>query len=128
MSRPPDPAPAPPQAPEDYPWAGTAVRSALLLREGIVDLDPLGGVHRPTAQQPHPLVEVETIEQALAAEGAAPLAQRTLVVAVGSNQTPQTIARKYRGSDSDLQVATPFLRCTVRHLAVGHVAHSSARG
>lgn len=120
--------PADPEAPEDYPWAGAAVRSALLLRAGIVDLDPPGGVHTPTAQQSRPLVEVAAIEQALAAEGAAPLMRRTLVVAVGSNQTPQTIARKYRRSGEDLQVATPFLRCTVRHLAVGHVAHSSVRG
>jgi hypothetical protein len=128
MPRPSATAPAQPEPAEDYPWAGEAVRSALLLREGIVDLDPPGGVHAPTARQARPLVEVAAIEQALAAEGAAPLTRRTLVLAVGSNQTPQTIAGKYRRSGRDLQVATPFLRCTVHHLAVGHVAHSSARG
>ncbi len=128
MPRPSATDPAHPDAPEDYPWAGEAVRSALLLREGIVDLDPPGGVRAPTAQQARPRVDVAAIEQALAAEGAAPLRQRTLVVAVGSNQTPRTIARKYRRSGEDLQIATPFVRCTVRHLAVGHLAHSSARG
>src|SRR5699024_2474967 len=63
-----------------------------------------------------------------AKEGAAPLAERTLVLAVGSNQTPETIARKYRRSGRDISVTTPFVRCTVHHLAVGHVAHIAVPG
>lgn len=122
-------APAPPvPAPEDYPWVGPAVRSALLLDEGIVDLDPYGGVEEPSEQADEPLVDVAAIEQALAKEGAAPLAERTLVLAVGSNQTPETIARKYRRSGRDISVTTPFVRCTVHHLAVGHVAHIAVPG
>ncbi|WP_193106294.1 hypothetical protein [Brachybacterium sp. FME24] len=115
-------------APEDYPWTGQAVRSALLLAEGIVDLDPPGGVEAPTQDRSGTVVDVAAIDQALAAEGAAPLAERTLVIAVGSNQTPETIARKYTRSGRDLQITTPFVRCTVRNLAVGHCAHTSARG
>ncbi|WP_394216701.1 hypothetical protein [Brachybacterium vulturis] len=120
--------PTRPAAPEDYPWLGPAVRSAMLLSSGIVDLDPSGGVEAPTEQLEQPSVEVAAIEQALAAEGAAPLAERTLVLAVGSNQTPQTIARKYRRSGHAIPVATPFVRCTVHDLAVGHVASIAAPG
>ena len=66
-------------APEDYPWLGPAVRSALLLSDGIVDLDPGSGeIEAPTEQLDEPLVDIAAIEQALAAEGAAPLAERTL--------------------------------------------------
>ena len=36
-------APAEAFAPEEYPWVGPAVRSALLLSDGVVDLDPAGG-------------------------------------------------------------------------------------
>lgn len=115
-------------APEDYPWLGPAVRSALLLGEGVVDLDPRGGVETPTEQADQALVDLAAIEQALAAEGAAPLAERTLVLAVGSNQTPGTIARKYRRSGRDISVTTPFVRCTVHDLAVGHVANSTVPG
>jgi hypothetical protein len=121
-------APSRSHAPEDYPWVGTAVRSALLLATGIVDLDPPSGVAAPTDELDRPPVAVDAIEQALAAEGAAPLAERTLVVAVGSNQTPETIARKYARSGRDLPVATPFVRCTVHELAVGHCARTSAQG
>ncbi|APX33526.1 hypothetical protein BH708_13295 [Brachybacterium sp. P6-10-X1] len=120
--------PTVPDAPEDYPWTGQSVRSALLLSTGIAELDPDSGVEAPTEQQGHPLVDVAAIEAGLAADGAAPLAERTLVVAVGSNQTPETIARKYARSGRDLHPATPFLRCTIHHLAVGHCAHISARG
>lgn len=122
-------APAPARAaPEDYPWLGPAVRSALLLEEGIVDLDPHGGVEEPSEQAEAPLVDLSAIEQALAEEEATPLAERTLVLAVGSNQTPETIARKYRRSGRDIALTTPFVRCTVHDLAVGHVAHTAAPG
>lgn len=117
---------APP--PEDYPWLGPAVRSALLLSDGIVDLDPGGDIEAATEQLDEPLVDVAAIEQALAAEGVAPLSERTLVLAVGSNQTPETIARKYRRSGRDIPVTTPFVRCTVHGLAVGHVAGIAAPG
>lgn len=121
-------APARLDAPEDYPWVGPAVRSALLLSTGIVDLDPSGGADAPSEELERALVDTAAIEQALEVEGVAPLSERTLVVAVGSNQTPQTIARKYRRSGHEVPVATPFVRCTVHDLAVGHVAHVAAPG
>lgn len=115
-------------APQDYPWVGDAVRSALLLESGVVDLDPSVGVPGPTEQLAEALVDLAAIEQALAAEGVAPLAERTLVLAVGSNQTPQAIARKYRRAGDVVATPTPFVRCTVHDLAVGHVAHIAAPG
>lgn len=124
----PEPVLAPTAAPEEYPWVGPAVRSALLLADGVVDLDPAGGVEVPSEELGVPLVDRAAIEQALAAEGAAPLAERTLVLAVGSNQTPRTIARKYARARRSVPVTTPFVRCTVRDLAVGHVPRVAAPG
>lgn len=121
-------APARPDAPEDYPWVGPSVSSALLLGTGVVDLEPAREVQVPSEELAQALVDTAAIEQALEQEGAPPLSERTLVVAVGSNQTPRTIARKYRRSGRELPVTTPFVRCTVRDLAVGHVAHVAALG
>ena len=66
----PEPAPAPAPgaapaeafAPEEYPWVGPAVRSALLLSDGVVDLDPVGGVPAPTDELSETLVDVSAIE------------------------------------------------------------------
>lgn len=122
-------------APEDYPWLGPAASSALLLDDGIVDLEPAQDAPAPAEDRSAslldrfgPLVDRAAIDQALAAEGAAPLAERTLVLAVGSNQTPRTIARKYARSGADVPVTTPFVRCTVHDLAVGHVPRAAAPG
>src|SRR5690625_6972049 len=68
------------------------------------------------------------MDETLRGDGAAPLADRTLVVAVGSNQSPAVIAAKYRRFGLVSPVTTPFLSCTVQELAVGHSAHVSARG
>lgn len=145
-------------APEEYPWLGPSAASALLLADGVVGLEPGAdgrgrhddagydggssgdGLHhsgreadraapaRPAEDQDRPLVDRRAIERALAAAGAAPLDERTLVLAVGSNQTPRTIARKYRRAGRELDVTTPFVRCTVHGLAVGHVARAAAPG
>jgi|GEM_PF-3068616 len=141
-------------APEEYPWLGPSAASALLLADGVVSLEPGadgGGRHddaadggasgdgpqhvgreavgtspaQPAEDQDRPLVDRREIERALAAAGAAPLAERTLVLAVGSNQTPRTIARKYRRAGRELDVTTPFVRCTVHGLAVGHVPRAA---
>ena len=122
----PDLARTTPAAPEDYPWVGSAVRSALLTDDGVLDLEPVPSA--PSEEPGPPVVDRAAIERALAAEGAAPLADRTLVVAVGSNQTPATIARKYARAASAVPVTTPFVRCTVHDLAVGHVPRAAAPG
>lgn len=106
--------PEPHGAPEDYPWTAPEKRSSLLLSTGIHELDAAA--------------DVPAIEKALLGDGGTPLAERTLVVAVGSNQSPAVIERKYRGAGHVGPVATPFLRCTLWGLDVGHSAHVSARG
>lgn len=112
----------------EYPWTGQSSRSAVLLAGGIVDLAPEGGPTAPAEQRQDPLIDAERIDALLAQEDAPPLAERTLVLAVGSNQTPETIARKYVRSGMPVRPATPFVRCTVRNLAVGHCATVAARG
>lgn len=103
-----------PDAPELYPWPEQGVQAAMLHREGVRELDPRA--------------DLEQVDEALRDEGAAPLADRTLVVAVGSNQSPAVIAAKYRRFGLVSPVTTPFLSCIVQELAVGHSAHVSARG
>lgn len=104
----------PPDAPEHYPWLSPGVAAAVLHREGVQEIDARTGLG--------------PVEEVLTAEGAAPLADRTLVVAVGSNQSSAVIAAKYRRFGLAAPVATPFVRCTVQEFAVGHSAHVSARG
>ena len=101
-------------APEHYPWPGAGVEAAMLHRDGVRELDARAGLG--------------PMDETLRGDGAAPLADRTLVVAVGSNQSPAVIASKYRRFGLVGPVTTPFLRCTVQELAVGHSAHVSARG
>lgn len=103
-----------PDTPEEYPWQGDRTQAAVLDDAGQREVDSSIGL--------------EGIEAMLTAQGAAPLSERTLVVAVGSNQSPAVIAAKYRRAGHDGPVATPFLRCTVQDLAVGHSAHVSTRG
>lgn len=111
----PDPSPASPlPGPEHYPWIDRAPRVAVLRGDGEVVAPPVPGLAQ--------------LDHLLAAEGAAPLAERTLVVAVGSNQAPAVIARKYARAARQVRPATPFVPCTVAGLAVGHSAHASRGG
>src|SRR5699024_12742944 len=89
---------------------------------------PPRGAPGPSEADPEPPADIAATEQAPAEQGAAPLAERTLVLAVGSNPTPETTARKSRRSGRDTPVTTPFVRCTVHDLAVGHVAHIAVPG
>ncbi|WP_114853866.1 hypothetical protein [Brachybacterium sp. YJGR34] len=115
-------------APEDYPWIDGGLRSVLLHDAGVLDLETGRSGPPDAAEGTPPLVDAQEIDRALAAAGAAPLAERTLVLAVGSNQAPATIARKYRRAARSLNLATPFVRCTVHGLGVGYVANSAAAG
>lgn len=68
----------------------------------------------------------DTLDAGLAAAGVAPVAQRTLVLAVGSNASPSVMRRKFAA----LGVAPvlPFIAATAEGLAVGHSAHVSLPG
>ena len=58
--------------------------------------------------------------------GAAPLAERTLVVAVGSNASPDVMRCKFARAGVDATV--PFVRVRLGGIAVGHSAHVSLAG
>lgn len=67
-----------------------------------------------------------TLRGALRARHASPIAERSLVVAVGSNATLAVMLRKaVRGGVSPV---VPVVPAVVRNLAVGHSAHISAAG
>lgn len=68
----------------------------------------------------------DTLDDVLAASGSAPVRQRTLVLAVGSNASPAVMRRKFAA----LGVApvVPFVAVAAEGLAVGHSAHVSLSG
>lgn len=66
------------------------------------------------------------LDDVLERYGAAPVADRTPVLAVGSNANPAVMLSKLRAARVDTTVV--FLRCRVANLAVGHSAHISAAG
>src|SRR5699024_12399138 len=70
-----------PDAPELYPWPERGVQAAMLHREGVRELDPRA--------------DLEQVDEALRDECDAPLADRTLVVAVGYTLSQADIATKY---------------------------------
>ncbi len=67
-----------------------------------------------------------TLAGALQASHAAPVHERSSVLAVGSNANPAVMLAKLRAARADTTVV--FLQCRVAHLAVGHSAHVSAAG
>jgi hypothetical protein len=67
-----------------------------------------------------------TVEMALRAMNAAPMAERKPVVAVGSNASPGQLAYKYANWPTKRVI--PVTRVTVTGLAVAHSAHISKPG
>ncbi|WP_248148430.1 hypothetical protein [Microbacterium aoyamense] len=68
------------------------------------------------------------LNEALVRENAPFIDSRTLVVAVGSNASPQVIERKYARADHVLSHATPFMTCSIEGIGIGHSAHVSKGG
>lgn len=66
------------------------------------------------------------LEAVLRGTGEAPLSQRTIVVAIGSNASPAVMHRKF--STRSVSTTIPFLTGTVTNIAVGHSAHVSRPG
>lgn len=121
--------PEPPDPPEGYPWSALAAATSVLVDEGTRRLIPAhaGGIGAARLAAA-PVGTEPTLADLLARLGAVPLAERTLVVAVGSNAAPRVIRRKYAGGGLRGPLVTPFARCTVSGLAVGCSAHVSRRG
>ncbi len=116
----------PPGRPEHYPWAPSPA-NRMLLEAGVHPLRPRAGrgVHLARV---HARAGVTTVERLLAREGAAPIAERTLVVAIGSNASPEVIAGKYANAASGCHWATPFLTGVLHGVGVGYSAHVTRRG
>lgn len=96
-----------------HPWlypGGPATTSGVLAQGRFVALDA----------DPGGLASV------LAGVGEAPLQERTLVVAIGSNVSPAVLFRKF--TTRGVSTCVPFLTGVVDGLAVGHSAHVSVPG
>ncbi len=74
----------------------------------------------------HAVADAAMLDALLVRAGAAPVSERHLVVAVGSNASPAVMRRKLeRGGVSTV---VPFLKVTMSGVAVGHSAHVSPPG
>lgn len=98
-------------APWDYPGTATP-HSGLLLSGTFLPL------HGDDGSQ--------SLDDTLARAGVAPVAARTLVVAVGSNASPSVMRRKAAAGDASEVI--PFFSGTLHGMAVGHSAHASLAG
>ena len=94
-----------------YPWTPPAT-SGLLTRDG----------YKQVNGTPHIIDQLETDT---VRHGSVPFADRTLVLAVGSNASAGVLARKLWDS---LDPGVPFASGTIVGVAVGHLAKVSARG
>lgn len=75
--------------------------------------------------------DTDAFDAVLARRGAAPVAARTAVVAVGSNASPSVLRRKFAagaGGGAGGALVVPFVVARVRDLGVGHSAHVSVAG
>lgn len=105
--------------------------SCLLVDNWIYELGSISG--KPVAEwstniDGGPLAEGAAgerlrLDDALRCIGAAPMADRTPVLAIGSNAAPGQLRHKFPEGP-----IVPLIRATVRGLAVGHSAHVSKAG
>lgn len=114
--------------PHRYPWT-TGPANVVLVRSGTrpVEVTPGRRLGRARVAAPEGAATVE-VDALLATEGGPPVGARTLVVAVGSNASPDVLRAKYLRSGRAVLAATPFVRCTAAGLGVGFSAHVSRRG
>lgn len=114
---------AAPLNPLEYPWA-SATHAGLLDEHEFHRLDvrtdsPIGS---STVGGRH------TLDEHLATAGAAPMSERHLVVAVGSNASPDVMRRKLWSYGQGAQILLPFIPGVARGLRVGHAALCTVRG
>ncbi|HMM96754.1 hypothetical protein [Phycicoccus sp.] len=91
-------------------------------------LAPVGGPRLLVDDRAHVLRprRPRTLDALLRAHGAAPLARRTPVLAIGSNAAGEVLAHKL--SRSGVSAVVPLLTGVVRNLAVGHTAYVARGG
>lgn len=111
--------------PLDYPFAPAAASGVLLDDHvALLTLHPGSSPGQGLAQLGDGTAP--PLDDLLAAQGLAPCAERTLVVAVGSNAAPSVLLRKFHGAGASTVV--PLLRCAVTGIGLGYSAHVSRQG
>jgi hypothetical protein len=111
-------------APLAYPGEPPSSPAALVLPAALTEFVPSAaplGEWAPVGQSGD-----GTLDRALAAAGAAPMAVRTPVLAVGSNASPAQLRRKF--SRAGVPVVVPITAVAVHGIAVGVSAHVSRPG
>jgi len=73
-------------------------------------------------------LRTKSLNRALLESNAAPLDNRVLVVAVGSNASPEVMFRKLRNFSDTTGAVVPFVSGIMKGIAVGHSAHCSKQG
>lgn len=110
--------------PLDYPFA-PATASGVLLDDHVAPLSLVPG--RATGDG---LVRLDggalALDEVLRSRGLAACADRTLVVAVGSNAAPSVLLRKFHRAGASTVV--PLLTCTATGIGLGYSAHVSKQG
>lgn len=72
--------------------------------------------------------DTRSVNQYLVESNIATVDSRFLVVAVGSNASPDVIRRKFAKYADRLSLVVPFMRGTIHGIDIGHSAHCSAGG
>ena len=75
-----------------------------------------------------PLELAAGLDDALAEANAAPLEDRSLVVSIGANSSPDVMRRKFASYHHPVSPVLPLVRGQLHDIAVGHSAHVSRAG
>lgn len=114
--------------PHRYPWPTVRV-NVMLLASGTRPLTLAPGGRLGAARvRPSGSAASVPVDELLAGQGVAPVGSRALVVAVGSNASPDVLRHKFARSGRDVSPTTPLVAGTVTGIGVGHSAHVSRRG
>lgn len=113
--------------PEEYPWISGG-ETVLLSKEGVLPMVPAPGRRLGQALVDYIQGIPERLNKVMVLENASIIDARSLVIAVGSNADPRVIKKKYHCAGSIFSIATPFMRCVITGLSVGHSAHVAANG
>jgi hypothetical protein len=111
--------------PLDYPFE-PAQTSGVLLQDQVVTLVLGAGSRAGDGVVRLDDGTTPTLDELLGARGLAPCADRTLVVAVGSNAAPAVLLRKFHRQGASTVV--PLVMVTAAGIGLGYSAHVSKQG
>lgn len=113
--------------PLEYPWLAPT-QAGLVDGDHFWDLDLKKGRRVGQAIVRHRDGRVDSVNKYLVEANAATIDSRVLVVAVGSNASPDVMRRKFARWHEPIRSVFPVFKCTVRGLDVGHSLHVSNGG